>query len=99
MSWKQNAVHKGKHIKIQYQSAAFREILSCGETKSWLQATAQKMAAAAKQNGGGNCEFGAAVKMGAYGGGRAYAVVSAENHAAMAAESENKALSKAVIPV
>ena len=84
-----------KQTRIQFISAGFKEILCGGGVKEAVTEAAEAMQGKANENNmrGGN---GYEVKMGRYGGGRWVAYVSASDDESNAAESEDKALSKAV---
>ena len=88
----------GQQIKIKFISSGFREILCSGEVHYLVSQAAQQIQSRANANNSrGGDGFSAETWMGGYGGGRWVATVSAMDRAARIAESEDKALSRAVM--
>ena len=87
-----------KKVTIQFDNAAFREILNNGATREFVQQQADAMAARAKNNSGRwpEAEYTASIYHGSYGGGRTIGSVWTGNVDAMLAQHVDKALSKAV---
>ena len=83
---------------IEFNKDGFRQILMSGETKALIesQVDAIKARADAELNGTDSKGFNAKVVQGSYGGGRWLGFVGTSDLATMIAESENKALTKAV---
>lgn len=88
----------GKQIKIKFISSGFKEILCSGEVHDLVSQAAEQIQSRANANNTrGGDGFSADTWMGGYGGGRWVATVSAMDRAARIAESEDKALSRAVM--
>lgn len=77
-------------MRIEFNSAGFREILTGGGVKSLVESQGNAIAARAGEG------FEAGVFLGNYGGGRWICTVRAATKEARKAESENKVLSRAV---
>ena len=93
---KQNNKGNGIYL-IQFNSQGFKDILFSPDTKELVSGVADRIQAEANANVGEGSEgFSANVVAGGYGGGRYLGYVTAIDNAASAAESEDKALSKAV---
>ena len=84
-------------MRLEFNSDGFREIL-CGDgVHSLVDSTTEKIKAKADAGINGDSEgFRASSMLGNYGGGRWVGFVSTTDNATMIAESEGKALSKAV---
>lgn len=88
----------GQQIKIKFISSGFKEILCSGEVHDLVSQAAEQIQSRANANNTrGGDGFSAGTWMGRYGGGRWVATVSAMDRAARIAESEDKALSRAVM--
>ena len=88
----------GQQIKIKFISSGFKEILCSGEVHDLVSQAAERIQSRANANNTrGGDGFSADTWMGGYGGGRWVATVSATDRAARIAESEDKALSRAVM--
>lgn len=86
-----------KQTKLQFISKGFRSILTSAGTKDVVTKTAESIRSKANGNIEEESEgFSANTWMGGYGGGRWVASVTTTDRASQVAESENKALSKAV---
>ena len=85
-------------IKITFNSDGFRQILNGAGVKQEVTRAAEKIQAQANANLHSEHTQGFAVKTwrGGYGGGRWIASVMTTDHATMVAQSEDKALSRAV---
>lgn len=87
----------GKQIRIKFNSDGFKQILKSDGVKSLVTDETKTIADRANGNIEGDSEgFSTDVIYGGYGGGRWVGFVSTTDLASMQAESENKALSKAV---
>ncbi|MBQ9703915.1 MAG: hypothetical protein IJV68_05160 [Clostridia bacterium] len=86
-----------KQVEIKFISDGFKAILQSDGTKALVASAAEKIQASANSGVEGD-GFTAKTWMGGYGGGRWIASVTSADRAAAVAESENKALSKAVHP-
>ena len=82
-------------MKIQFISAGFRSVLFSPGVKTLLQNQAEQVRNRATANAGSG-EFSTSTIAGNYGGGRWVAFVQTADRDAAKAESEYKALSKAV---
>lgn len=83
--------------QIQFISDGFKEILLSEGTMSLVQSAAETIRERANANISEDSEgFSAKVWQGSYGGGRWVGSVTTTDGASMRAESEDKALSKAV---
>lgn len=78
-------------IRVKFNSAGFREILSSPEMQTMVEGHANQIAARAGEG------FVAKTMAGGFGGGRIIGVVHANTIEARRAEAESKALSKAVM--
>lgn len=88
----------GQQIKIKFISSGFKEILCSGEVNDLVSQAAEQIQSRANANNTrGGDGFSVYTWMGGYGGGRWVATVSAMDRAARIAESEDKALSRAVM--
>lgn len=86
-----------QQIRLEFISDGFREILMSGEVQALVSSTTESIQAKANANLTEESEgFKAKTWQGGYGGGRWIGTVSTTDHESMVAESENKALSKAV---
>lgn len=85
-------------VRIQFNSDGFREILQSAGVKALVEETANDICSKANANLGGESSEGYDVSVisGGYGGGRWVGFVSSADAEAAAAESEYKALSRAV---
>ncbi len=85
-------------VKIQFDSNGFRQVLESGGVYALVSEKTAEIQARANANTGGfeTDGFGSKVLKGYWGGGRWIAHVFALDRGARAAESENKALTKAV---
>lgn len=85
-------------MRIEFNSEGFKQILESGETKSMIEGhvNAIKARADANLNGAESQGFNAKTVLGSYGEGRWIGFVGTSDLATMIAESENKALTKAV---
>lgn len=84
-------------MKIEFISDGFKAILNSEGVKAAVQAAADDIKERANANIDGNSEgFSSKVWTGGYGGGRWVGSVTTTDFASMVAESEDKALSKAV---
>ena len=85
-------------VRIEFDSNGFREVLESGGVNAIVAEKAGEIQARANANTGGfkTEGFGTKVLKGRWGGGRWIAHVFALDRGARAAESENKALTKAV---
>lgn len=83
--------------RITFDSKGFRKILFSSGVKEVLEKEAEKIQSRANSNNKrGGAGFSANVWKGSYGGGRLVASVSTTDRKSIIAESEDKALSKAV---
>ena len=84
--------------EIQFISAGFKAILECEETKQLVKSLGEEIQQKANANSGldGEDGFSLDVWQGNYGGGRWVASVTTTGKDSMIAESEDKALSRAV---
>lgn len=88
---------KQQIMKIEFKSEGFRAILNSGGVQSAVAAAAENIQAKANANLTEDSEgFSSHVWQGGYGGGRWIGSVNTTDHASMVAESEDKALSRAV---
>lgn len=86
-----------KQTKIQFISKGFREILVGAGTKDVVTRVTNNIQSRANGSVGEDSEgYSANVWMGGYGGGRWIGSVTTTDRASQIAESEDKALSKAV---
>lgn len=86
-----------KETKIEFISDGFHDILCSDGVKELVTETASRIQSEANAGIEGESEgFSNKTWMGGYGGGRWVASVSTTDKASIIAESENKALSKAV---
>ena len=90
-----------KQIRLEFNSEGFREILTGAGVQSVVSEATQKIQAQANANAAGELDensegFSARTWLGGFGGGRWVGSVSTTDHSTMVAESENKALSRAV---
>lgn len=85
-----------ENVRIEFNSAGFREILLSEGTKDLVESTAQEIADRANANSGGE-GFEASSIVGGYGGGRYIGFVTATTEEAMKAEAENGALTGAIL--
>ena len=87
----------GEITNIQFNSAGFKAILESGGVKDMVQDTANQICERANANNErGGQGFGVTVKHLGYGGGRWGAYIYSKDQKAAQAESEDKALTKAV---
>lgn len=84
-------------MKIEFNSAGFREILLSEGTKELVDSTAQEIAGRANANSGLEDGFQVSTIVGGYGGGRYIGFVTATTEEAMKAEAENGALTGAIL--
>ena len=87
------------NVNIDFlQGAGFRQLLNSDEVKDMVEGhvNAIKARADANLNGAESEGFNEKVIMGGYGGGRWVGIVGTSDLATVIAESENKALTKAV---
>lgn len=85
-------------VKIEFNSAGFREILMSEGVKSLVDGEANKIKARADSAIEGDSEgFKVTTTVGGYGGGRYVSYVQTTDWESMKAESEHKALSGAII--
>ena len=84
------------NIRIEFNSAGFKEILMSEGTKELVESTAQGIADRANANSGGD-GFEASTIVGGYGGGRWIGFVSTTDEKAKIAEAENGALTGAIL--
>ena len=90
-------MNNGGISNIQFNSAGFKAILESGGVKDMVQDTANQICERANANNErGGQGFGVKVKHLGYGGGRWGAFIYAKDAKATQAESEEKALTKAV---
>lgn len=83
--------------RIQFNSAGFRQILLSDGCREVVQSTAEDICAKANANNGRGGEgFTANTQVGGYGGGRWIGFVSSTDKKSAAAESEDKALTRAL---
>lgn len=80
---------------ISFNSAGFKEILESEGVRELVQDTAQEIADRANANNGGD-GFEVKVQHLGYGGGRWGAFISSKDQKAAQAESEDKALTRAL---
>ncbi len=86
-----------KQIKLEFKSEGFRQILTGSGVQGVVQSATEKICANANANLSEESEgFSSHVWQGNYGGGRWIGSVSTTDLASQRAESEDKALSKAV---
>lgn len=85
-----------ENVRIEFNSAGFREILLSEGTKDLVESTAQEIADRANANSGGE-GFEASSIVGGYGGGRYIGFVTATTEEAMKAEAESGALTGAIL--
>lgn len=84
-------------VNIEFISEGFKEILTSDGVKSLVTEVTNNIQAKANANIGGESEgFSAQVRMGGYGGGRWIGHVTTTDGASIRAESEDKALTRAV---
>ena len=85
-------------IRVEFNSDGFRQLLLSGEVKDLISGhvDAIKARADASLNGAESQGFNAKVEQGNYGGGRWVGFVGTSDLATVVAESEDKALTKAV---
>lgn len=84
-------------LKLEFNSDGFKEILCSDGVHSLVDSTTEKIKAKADAGIQGQSEgFKASSMLGNYGGGRWVGFVSTTDRESMIAESEGKALSKAV---
>lgn len=81
-------------IKIEFNSAGFRNLLFSDGVKNLVQNTTNNIASKANANSGGG--FEARVQKGGYGGGRYIGFVTSTDPSAARAEAEDKALTRAI---
>lgn len=87
-----------KQTHIEFISEGFKEILCSGEVQELVtQAAEQIQSRANANNTRGGSGFAVKTQMGNYGGGRWISTVIPTDRAARIAESEDKALSRAVM--
>lgn len=87
----------GKQIRIKFISSGFKEILCSEGVKSLVEsATSDIQGRANANNMRGGDGFDSHVWMGSFGGGRWVGSVTTTDHKSMIAETEDKALSRAV---
>ncbi len=85
-------------LKIKFNSEGFKEILCSGGVQSLVSEKGSEIAATASANNTrGGAGFRCETFMGGYGGGRWIATVKPNDMNAKIAESEDKALSRAVM--
>lgn len=83
--------------RIQFNSAGFRQILLSDGCREVIQSTAEDICAKANANNSRGGEgFTANTQVGGYGGGRWIGFVSSTDKKSTAAESEDKALTRAL---
>lgn len=83
--------------RIEFNSAGFRHILLSDGCRQVVQSTAEEICERANANNDRGGEgFTANTQVGGYGGGRWIGFVSAADKKASAAESEDKALTRAL---
>lgn len=83
--------------KIEFIDAGFKAILTSDGCHEVIEQTAQQIADKANANNDRGGEgFGSSTKVGGYGGGRWIGFVTATDQKAAAAESEDKALTRAL---
>ncbi len=87
-----------KETKLEFISAGFKAILESEETKQLVKSLGEEIQAKANANAGleGEDGFSCNVWLGNYGGGRWVASVTTTGKESQKAESEDKALSRAV---
>ncbi len=86
-----------QQMKIEFKSEGFRAILNGGGVQGAVAAATENIQAKANANLHEESEgFSSHVWQGGYGGGRWVGSVSTTDHASMVAETEDKALSRAV---
>lgn len=86
-----------KNIRIQFNSDGFRQLLLSDGIRQVVQDTAEEICDKANANNErGGTGFSASTQVGGYGGGRWIGFVSATDKNASAAESEDKALTRAL---
>lgn len=84
-------------VKIEFNSAGFREILTSDGVRAVVQSATEEIQAKANANIAEESEgFSAQVRIGGYGGGRWIGHVTTTDRASIVAESEDKALTRAV---
>ena len=84
-------------VNIEFNSAGFREILTSDGVRAVVQAATDEIQAKANANISEESEgFSSQVRIGGYGGGRWVGHVTATDGASIRAESEDKALTRAV---
>lgn len=84
-------------VQIEYISAGFKAILESDGVKELVEDQAKAIADRANGNNDrGGSGFVASSKLGGYGGGRWVAFVSTTDKSSMLAESEDKALTRAI---
>ena len=84
-------------MRLEFNSDGFKEILCSDGVHGLVDSTTEKIKAKADAGINGDSEgFRASSMLGNYGGGRWVGFVSTTDNATMIAESEGKALSKAV---
>ena len=86
-----------QQVDVEFISAGFKEILESEGVHDFLEQKANEIKSRADANIGDDSEgFKVTVMKGGYGGGRWVAHVQTTDYATMVAESEHKALTKAV---
>lgn len=85
------------NIRIEFNSAGFKEILMSEGTKELVETTAQDIADRANANSGLDDGFQVSTIQGGYGGGRWVGFVSTADEKAKIAEAENGALTGAIL--
>lgn len=84
-------------VQIEFISAGFKAILESDGVKELVEDQAKAIADRANGNNDrGGSGFVASSKLGGYGGGRWVAFVSTTDKSSMLAESEDKALTRAI---
>ena len=87
----------GVEVKIEFNSAGFKELLESAEVRDLVESKAQEIKARADANIVGDSEgFRAHSKKAGYGGGRYVAYVGTTDFESVRAESEDKALTRAI---
>lgn len=82
-------------VRIEFNSDGFRALLESDGVQSLVSETADGIASRANANAGGD-GFVATTQRGGYGGGRWIGFVKSTTKDAAIAESENKALTRAI---
>lgn len=84
-------------VRIEFNSEGFRQILFSEGTRQVVSDTAETICAEANANNArGGTGFESSTIPGGYGGGRYIGFVKTTDNASMVAESEDKALTRAV---